>query len=467
MAGEDQYIHPIIAAMGQMQQGLIARQQLAQQLAAQQAEQQNRVKQTQIEQQRADQAEEALGNEKEYHTTMLKQQAAMQQAQMEMLHMQAIKGIRDEIASGIKPEALANSGSAPQQNTPGIIGGTPDTRAIDLPGIGLHIPISSLPSQQDLVSGEANRAGAIAGAQSSAEAQGALPSKLILAREEFANKKDLQNNENDFRARQQTNELASHEKIAQWDRGTQVELGKMRNDTELQGLNMRYNISPEDTQSAIAAIITGQVKPNFDNPIDRRLITSIENNGGRVLPPKDAEALQASRGMDPILKKLTDWSNKLPDEEKTGPINAVTNAMGLRGILGTGLSTDLKNELNQITSDGFAVARNVDSVTQGRIPMQEMNQVLNSFANVTTKQQARDNINYLKEKLDNRIGNVIEGGMPNFQQKALYYAYGVTPPWITQQIQIDKANPQGNQSKGLKPDVDESIKRGQVVYTGQ
>ena len=99
--------------------------------------------------------------------------------------------------------------------------------------------------------------------------------------------------------------------------------------------------------------------------------------------------------------------------------------------------------------------------------MQEMNQVLNSFAGVTTKQQALDNIQYLKEKLDNRIGSVIEGGMPQWQQNSLYHTYGVTPPWITQQTSIDKANPQGNQAKGLKPDVDASIKKGQLVYTGQ
>src|SRR5271154_3551170 len=177
MANESQYFHPIIEAMGQLQNSILQRQQLAQQLAVQQSEIQARAKNTQIEQQRADQAEEALKNEKEYHTTMLTQQNAMQQAQMEILHMQALKGIRDEIAGGIKPEALANSGSAPQPgqpNTPGVVGGipaSPDTRAIDLPGIGLHIPISSLPSQQDLISGEVNRAGALATAEQAPRTQ--------------------------------------------------------------------------------------------------------------------------------------------------------------------------------------------------------------------------------------------------------------------------------------------------------
>lgn len=455
------------------QQAQLARQQLAAQISQHQAEQQTRDQQTKIEQQRADQAEQQLENEHEFHSKTLEQQHAMNQAQMELHKMTALKGIRDSIYEGMNPAALTNKGSPGTPNAPGIIagvpggtmGGTPDTRALNLPGLGINIPLNQMPTQQSLLNTEATQRGALAKAQSAGSEEGALPYKQILANEEFAHKKDLQDNENDFRARQQTNELASHEKIAQWDRGTQFALGKMRNDTELQGLNMRYNLSPADTEAAGAAIFTGQVKPNFDNPIDRRLITAGQNQGFRILPEKDAEALRNSQGMNPVLDKLENWVNKLPDEQKQGPVSAVTNALGLKGILGTGLSTDMKNELNQIKSDGFTVARNVDNVTQGRIPMQEMNQVLDSFANVTTKQQGKDNLKYLRDKWNNRIGSNLEGGMPQAQQNMIYHTYKIPPPWLTQQIEMDKQDPKGNQSKGLQPDIDASVGKGQLVYT--
>lgn len=455
------------------QQAQLARQQLAAQISQHQVEQANREQQTKIEQQRADQGEKQLENEHEFHSKTLEQQHNLQQAQMELYKMTALKGIRDSIYEGMNPAALTNTGSAGQPNNPGIIagvpggtmGGTPDTRAVSLPGLGINIPIGQLPTQVSLLNMEATQRGALAKAQSSGSEEGALPYKQILAREEMQNKIQLQNNENDFRGRQQTNELASHEKIAQWDRGTQFALGKMRNDTELQGLNMRYNLSPQDTEAAGAAIFTGQVKPNFDNPIDRRLITAGQNQGMRVLPEKDAEALRNSQGMNPVLDKLENWVNKLPDEEKQGPISAVTNALGLKGILHTGISTDMKNELNQIKSDGFTVARNVDNVTQGRIPMQEMNQVLDSFSNVTTKQQGKDNLKYIRDKWNNRIGSNLEGGMPQAQQNMIYHTYKVTPPWLSQQIDVDRQNPQGNQSKGLEPDIDASVDKGQLVYT--
>lgn len=454
MAGEDQYIHPIIQAMAQFQQGLLAKQQLAQQLQNQQAEQEARNKQIDL-------AGKQLQEEHDFHLQQMQKANDAMQLQREIAMAQGKKNILDLIRSGVDPSALADQGQQgqpAQPNAPGVMGGlpaTPDTRAISIPG-GQSIPISQLPTPEQLVYQEANRAGTIAAAQ---QAPRTAAEKELQAQQQQFEAGQLSAKQ-DFEGRINTANLASRERIAKWDTGSQYAIAKMRTDAE-------YG-SPEEQSTLLPAFVsglsTGELQPNMTNPIDRRAAAAFINNGGRVVPKNDNQAMLQLGTLRDVYKKLDDLSAQLPSEKALGPNAATLNAAALAQIAHSPLPTDIQNKINELAPSIYSVVQNVQGFTGKRLNTQDMNLIQNGLLGVKTQEQMQDYKKSLQDTVNNRVANDLEAGMPQWQQNIVYQRTKVPPAWITQQINNDKLQDPQKAAGILVPDIDASVAKGQVVY---
>lgn len=461
MAGEEQYIHPIIAAMGQLQSSMLARQQMAMQLAQMQNEQGNKQNQLKIEQQRADQAEQQMSDEHEYHSTMLEQSHAMQQAQMEMMRMQAVKGIRDEIAAGVKPEALTNSGQAGNPNTPGIIGGTPDTRAVDLPQLGLHINLADLPTQDSLLGAETKRVGALTTAKEQAEQPFDFAMESLKHGDTMAQQKAQQ----DFteRLKNSTQEWEGIQKDL--DRHSQVALANIRGGYELAGKKMEYDASPDQLNAGITGLASGSLPVNMTNPVDRKMATAFIANGGRTVPKEDAQSARQVGAVKDLMNKMDNVAQFLPDEKTLGINSAVTDAATMAQLNKLPVQTDAKEALQELAPQIMTAVRNTQGVTGSRFNPQEMTAMQSLLTGIKTKQQLKSAEQSIQDSVDNRVSNVIQAGMPTWQQNIMSKSTGITPKWILDQQNLDRQNSKGNFAQGLRPDVDKSIQTGKIMWS--
>lgn len=457
MAGEDQYIHPIIQAMIAGQQQSLARQQLAQQLAQQGNENQARQQQLKIEQQRADQAEEQIHNEADYRKSSLENATQLLHAHLEQARQEALQNIPLLIKSGMDPGIMTGQ-AAPAQ-------GQPDTRTITVGG--LNIPISSLPTREKLLANEQQELGSKAQAVSAGTAAGKQPYDEAMAELQFGHQKALQGSTQDFQQRVKEMELDWDKTKEKMDTGTRMAIANLEAHTQNTRTEAEYGITPDQMQAGMGGLATGQIKANMTNPIDRRMATTFMANGGRVIDDKTAAAMRELGGMKDVYKKLDDLASQLPSEKQLGPIAATANALGASTIAHSALSTDLKNKINELAPQAYTILKNAQGYTGNRMNTNEMNYIQNGLTNIGTKEQALDYEQKLKDTIDNRMVNIMQVGMPKWQQNTNYHANGITPAWITEQANIDKQNPNGNYSKGLRPDIDATLDQGgnQVLWT--
>lgn len=455
MAGEAQYINPIIQAMiqsrqlGQQQQELQLRAQ-QQQIASQQFQQEQ-----QVRQQLADQAEQQLENEAKYHQQMIDLENQTKGAQLEGLRLNARNMINEMIRNGVSPESLMNQGSAPPPSNPlagvGNYPQIPDTRSLNLPGLGINIPLSQMPTQQDLLQGDINRLQGEAYAKS----QGELPAQMT-----------LQSSKNDFEQRMKQTEMDWDKQKTEMDLASRNRIANMENGTRMYQIGQEYGVSPEQGQAGIFGISTGQLPPNMTNPIDRRLTTGVIANGGRLPSKTDAAAFEQLGTMQDVYKKMEALADQLPDETKLGPAGSVANTLALKKIVNSPLSTDLQNSLNELMPSVVAAMHNVQGYTGNRLNSNDITILQNALSGVKTKQQLLHNEQSLKDTVNNRVVNSLESGMPNWQQNNMYHAWGVTPAWLIQAQQnsplATQKDTNGNPLYNLN--IDQSVKSGQPVW---
>jgi hypothetical protein len=464
MAGEDVYIHPIIQAIMQGQQMALQRNQLAADIAQRQTENTNRQALLKIEQQRADQAEKQLENEHDFHSKTLEQQNNIQQAQMELYKMQAIKGIRDSIYEGMSPDALMNSGSAPQPNASG--GSTPDTRAFDLPGLGIHIPYAQMPTQESLGAGAARTAGQLAQAQSAGIAAGRQPYDEAMAEIQFGHQKSLQQGQQDFESRLNATKQDWEGIQKGLDRQSQASLANIRGNYELAGKKMEYDLSPDEMSAGVMGLMSGEFQPNFKNPRDAKLATAFQAIGGRPVPPADNAAARQMGSLDDIFNKMEDLKSMLPDENKLGINSAKGDAYTMGKLNALGIPTDYKEAMAELAPQMLSLVKDTQGVTGNRgINPIEAQKASDLLTNARTQQQMDRAIQSIKDTRDNRVANVLQAGMNTTQQNVFAKTNQVAPKWLIDQQNIDRQNPQGNWSKGYRPDVQKSLQTGQIMWT--
>lgn len=448
MANEDQYIHPIIQAMISSQQQMFARQQLAQNFQQQQNETAARQQQLKIEQQRADQAEEALDDEHKYHSTMLEQQHQIQQAQMEMMQMSARKQIRDDLLNGTPPEMMTNQGQ-PGQQVPGG-GAIPDTRSINLPNLGLNVPISVLKqAQQSIPAALQSQARGMASAQTQGQLEATEPYKISDEERRANTAKQLKQMDIDYQMKKD-----------QFDKSTLITLQNLRNGPEYQRNQLEYGITPEQQEAGINGFMVGDFLPSssdLTNPRAARAYAEFKQLGGKALNKEDNQFFDNANRVDGAVKDLLAISQQLPDETKLGSAGAVANARALSALNNSSLSLDLRNKINEMNLNIPAIMRGVQQYPGSRMNTNDMMMIQKGTSNIGTMQQAQDYASKLMEMKNRNIVNA-EGGMPKIQQDLLWNNRHVTPSYV-----IQSRNPQLEQ-KGYTLDMDRSIAAGKALY---
>ena len=469
MANEAQYINPIIQAMIQGNQLALQNRSLSAQVANQQQERKQAADELKIRQQMADQAEENIQRQHEYNTGMLENEHNRLQAQLQEHNLNATLALPQLLKAGLPPEVIASlfggkttgsPASESQPNTPGIVGGLPaqpDTRGIQLPG-GQIIPLSSMPTQADLLNQDVTRARAMSGAQAGGAAEAEEPFKIAASEREMTKAEAQQ----DFLTRQKATDINWDKEKENLDTQTRLRVAGIEASTNKYRTDKEYGISPEQFKAGVYGLATGQLQPNMTNPVDRQMTTGALGAGFRLPQKTDQQSFESVGQMKDVYKKLDDLASQLPSEKDLGPLGATANALGMSTLAHSALSTDLKNKINELAPQAFNIVKNAQGYTGNRMNSQEMSYVQNGLSNVGTKEQALDYKKKLQDTIDNRIVNSLEVGMPQAQQHMLYNAYKVTPAWITQARQSPQAQKQ--EAQGYSLDVDNSIKKGQLVY---
>jgi len=454
MAGEEQYIHPIIQAMISGQQQMLARNELAQRIAYQKQQQVEESKRTQIEQQRADQAEKQLEQAHEYQKGMLDIYHQRQQAELAEHKLNAYKGIREELAGGTPPEALSNTGNEGTPILPGTIGtppgGTPDTRSFSIPELGIHINLDELRRmQQQVQQTPVTQARAIAGAKAGGEAEAEEPFKEKFLGLQFANAKQLKQMEIDYQMKKD-----------KFDKATALQLEHIRVGPEYQRNQLEYGMTPEQSEAAVNGFMVGDFMPattDLTNPKAARAYTNFKQLGGKALNKDDNQFFENANRIEGVLKDLAAVSSQLPDERKLGSQAAVLNARAQAAITNTSFSTDLRNKLNELNLQIPAVMRAAQQYPGSRMNTNDMLLAQKGMGNIGTMQQGEDFGHHLRRMVDDNIVSA-EAGMPKIQQDLLWNNKHITPAYIIQSKDPDM------ESSGHTLDMNQSIKMGKAIY---
>lgn len=427
MSNEAQYINPIIQAMissAQIHQGKEELKQRALQAKADEdlrsRAQDAHEKQIEYEHQ---QAQDMLTK---YHLPML--QATLQKASMD-----ARDHVQRALASGVDPSAFRHPDQQIQGGGIPGIGDIPDftkpgtpAGMLTLPGTGENIPISAFPDPTKASSIAANRIAADTAAKAGAE----LPFQLQLANLHYNNQSALQQQAQDFQSKNLDKQLEASKLKDQFDKATQLQIAGMTLGSHEKIAMMEHGITPEQLQSGVVQAMTGMRKFTSDNIYDRNIMQTLEASGGRPLDPKEADTLKQLNGLGQTFDKMEGFITKnLPSEKKEGSLAATGKAYAQGLIAKSGLPTDIKTDFDTIKSDALRVGRGLEGMTGGRVLSKQLDLDLNSLVGPgITQEQALRKLQSLKNQYINQEQNVIMGGLPDVQKKAIIQKYGLQQP---------------------------------------
>jgi hypothetical protein len=453
MANEEQYINPIIQAM-------VHSATLQANAAHLEAQKKQNESENKLRQQQNDLAEKRLEEEHQQHLDMLnKIHLPMLNAQLAAHKINTIEELR-KVAQGGGDLGQIFPAGQPQQNLPNL--GNVELPGpelapkptINVEGVGQNIPPEAFGTPEGalkLMEGQAR-------AKASGEAAGELPYQKELSAFKTDQEIKLKKTEEAFTSSENQKKLEQSLKIANMDDATKRWSVGVETNARTKLFGLEHGLSSDMIRSGITQASLGQLNLNADDPFHRVVRQAITEAGGRPLDPKEAEVLKGSNQLKPYLDKLKDWANTyLPSEKEQGAVGAGAEAMAQGFLMKTPIPTDAKNKLEQIKSGAFNIAKQIDNNTNGRMPMQQVQLVLDSFANPgVTREMALDKANFLDELYGNKIANTIEAGTTREQQNMIYKAYKVTPAWLTGAGKINAA--------GMPLDVDKSIEVGKPVY---
>lgn len=352
------------------------------------------------------------------------------------------------ITHGANPQDQLNTPpqTLPQNATP-VLGSTP----VQQPQPQQQPDLNSIfPGPEQ----EAARVRGLAGAQAGGAAEAELPFQQQLATSKFEHDKQLRKMQTDAEKEVAGMHIKSAESIAKLSRGSQMAIANMENATHLKQINLEYGGTSETNQALLVGALTGEIKLNPSNPIQRNVLGSINEMGGRPVDSKELDALKQGQKLIPLFDKLKIFADKLP----TSTAGAFMQGHALGAAKWAGVSTDTQNELNNIMSQAIQVGKSVEGMTGGRVLATQLSLDLNSLASGSvTKDQAISKLNNLKDYYTNQQEQILLGGMPDFQKELIFKRMGIKPAWLV-------TAPQKN-ALGHKLDEQESMKRGQPVYS--
>jgi len=138
--------------------------------------------------------------------------------------------------------------------------------------------------------------------------------------------------------------------------------------------------------------MTGQRKFTGDNVFERRVLSGVQAAGGKVLDPEIPKGLQQLQNFSPVFDKIDKFVDKyLVDQNSGGGLGKVLAP--LKGAISKSplISTDAKNELDQIKTQALNVGKGIEGMTGGRVTVQQLSLVLDGIASLSkTKQQGHE-----------------------------------------------------------------------------
>jgi len=466
MAGEDQYIHPIIQAilgaqqlMQQKQELGLRQQQVASQTKAQQSEAQYR-------QGLLDEAQTRLQQEHDYQMKLLDSQNMIREAQVQASHANSIRSMQELLNGGIPIDTIAKLmggtvfGQPAMQNTPGIIGGTPDTRQITLPGMQQPVNVSDFMTPEQSAQREMNIARGMAGAKAGGAAEAEQPFRLEQIGAEQAGQQALEKQRESFEGNWKQANLDYEKQRDQLDNNTRLRIAGMTTGAEMKRAEMEYGITPNEMQAGIVGMATGSLPisaSDLTNPRAAQTYSAFVNNGGRP-PSKDDVTLMASYGrLQDLWNKFDDFTKELPSEKDLGVARAVGNAYLMNQVANSKLTTNIKNQRNLLATQIYSEMQNIQGFTGKRLNTNDMNLLQNGLTNIGTQETAKTFKQGLMASSDNWVTNSLEAGMPTWQQNLLYSQRKIPPAWYLQEVN----SPQGQAKlqSGYTPDIDLSLQK--------
>ncbi len=330
MAGEQEYIHPIIQAM-------IASHQLAQgsQHLKQQAEAEKNRKE--LEQQRIDQEKTRIENEHEYHKSLVENATQLLHAHLGQARNEAIKELQGMSSSGIDISKI--SPGTPQSNLPNM-GNIPMTgelapeQTINLPDLGINnVPVSAFASPEKVF---ALRAKGI-GLQKTAELGAEQP--FIEKGQEFLEGQQGRLLASQVQREQETRKSA--EKIAEGNNRSAELRARIAANAHINGLKMGEMFDPDSIQNGVNDIyITGNTT-QYPTKM-RQAILNAAPAGYTPIDKKDTPILDQI----PKIEKTLDIANQLTEFSRNSNLGST-----IGGAFGFGDAARLKNELTGVAGN--------------------------------------------------------------------------------------------------------------------
>ncbi len=456
MAGEAQYYAPIIEAMiaSAQQDRQKERHKLDQE--KEKNDQKNKEQQIKQTQQQIDQAHEQAIKQSDIALEHLNLQKKMHDLQATESRLKAVGDLQKLIRGGASPDIVkkmpglfAGFGGGSEQN-PAFDG---PSKASQLESVGIAAPQlaqqmqaapTEMPSLYD-AEAEAKNIKAEAMAKSAGAAEGELPTQEKLLGLKTEKEKELLKIKQDFDRGENKLDRASRERIEMMGNSVRLKVAGMAGGAGLDSSALK---------AMVQAGLTGRLKLDGNNPIERAAMGTIMEFGGKPLDPKELEALRQSQQLSPIFDKLESF---IPELSKTGLGGAVKGAV-LGAANKVGYSTDTQNKINILKSQALNIGKALEGMTGGRVLLSQMQLDLDSFAagNITQKQM-KDRINNLKDFYINKVDEMFLKGTPVTQRLLLYHDQGIMPGYVALAPKTSK--------NGKKIDVEESIKLGRAVYS--
>ena len=301
------------------------------------------------------------------------------------------------------------------------------------------------------------------GLKAKAEAEGKFPTEQVLANTQFTHQKTLQDARIESEEKVAAAGRTSQEKIAQLSRSSQYGIAQLEAKTSLQAVGMDPTTNQGMVSSLVRGGLTGDIKLNPANPIERLAYDNIQQIGGRTVDPKEIDALKQSQQLLPLFDKLESFANTLPDSRSGAFVTG--HILGAKATLG--ISSKMQNDLNVINSQAMNVGRAVEGI-QGRPLAVQLKLDLDSLASgAIPKEDALSRIQNLRDLYVNKQNNTIFGGMSPIQQEIIKQKYGIQPLASQNQGQAQpdwlRIAPQKNPNgKSLDPTT--SLTEGHPVY---
>lgn len=418
MAGEDQYINPIIQAMiasSQLQGQAASRKQQAEQEKTQNAQRQQQI----------DQETERLKEEHEFHqqtidnaTQLLKAHLAQAHNETAFSRIQNFKTLSDLSKNGVDIGKLFPG--TPQDSGVAEVGSSPTVSLPGNEGDQQNVPVSAFPTQQQSQQSQFALEKGSALAKTQGEQEALAPFSSVA----FGRQKDLEHQKAIDAMNRTITEGANQERIANIHGGYSLAAEREATNGRLQGIKYAHQLGLGDEDSAIAnnledSVINGTQPYNTLSPDQKRAVTGVAQAKGHVLPTVKGytDALDTAKESQSLLQQARDLANNYSSD--SGNTNYLMNAVK-QHIPGTDLKAKMDSLNGQVNTvrTGLGVSRSSNPETERLFKA--------IFSPTNTKEQNMDNIESLAKQLNVSVNNLFPKNVPASQKNYVLGNRGIT-----------------------------------------